>query len=64
MLSRTRTGEAAKPAGELAKPGGIFDRIGDVVVRWPLLVIAAWIALAGVLFLMLPPLPVEAPQTT
>ena len=47
-------------AGEAAKPGGIFDRIGDVVVRWPLLVIAAWIAVAAVLALTLPPLPVQA----
>ncbi|MGZ4583093.1 MAG: MMPL/RND family transporter [Mycobacterium sp.] len=47
-------------AGEAAKPGGIYDRIGDVVVRWPLLVIAAWIALAGILFLIFPPLQVQA----
>ncbi len=60
MSSRTGAGEAAKPAGEAAKPGGIFDRIGDVVVRWPLLVIAAWIAVAATLFLTLPPLPVAA----
>jgi RND superfamily putative drug exporter len=53
VSSRTGTGEAAKP-------GGIFDRIGDVVVRWPLLVIACWIAFAGVLALTFPPLMVEA----
>ncbi|HKI39622.1 MAG TPA: RND family transporter [Mycobacterium sp.] len=46
--------------GEAAKPGGMFDRLGDVVVRWPLLVIAAWVAVAGILFLAFPPLPVEA----
>jgi putative drug exporter of the RND superfamily len=53
VSSRTGTGEAAKP-------GGIFDRIGDVVVRWPLLVIACWIAFAAVLALTFPPLMVEA----
>ncbi|WP_082958284.1 RND family transporter [Mycobacterium alsense] len=53
MSSRTGTGEAAKP-------GGIFDRIGHVVVRWPLLVIAGWVALAAVLWLVFPPLMVEA----
>ena len=47
-------------AGEAAKPGGLFDRLGNIVVRWPLLVIAAWIAVAGILFLSFPPLPVEA----
>ncbi|MGO9224061.1 MMPL family transporter, partial [Mycobacterium sp.] len=47
-------------SGEAAKPGGLFDRLGDIVVRWPLLVIAAWIAVAGILFLSFPPLPVEA----
>ena len=53
VSSRTGTGEAAKP-------GGIFDRIGDVVVRWPLLVIACWIAFAATLALAFPPLMVEA----
>ncbi len=47
-------------SGEAAKPGGIYDRVGDVVVRWPLLVIAAWLALAGILFLIFPPLQVQA----
>ncbi|WP_369807321.1 RND family transporter [Mycobacterium sp. 852002-51057_SCH5723018] len=46
--------------GEAAKPGGMFDRIGDVVVRWPLLVIACWIAVAATLALVFPPLMVEA----
>ncbi|MEE6176576.1 RND family transporter [Mycobacterium sp. 050134] len=47
-------------SGEAAKPGGIYDRIGDFVVRWPLVVIAAWIAVAGILFLLFPPLQVQA----
>ncbi|WP_231639447.1 MMPL/RND family transporter [Mycobacterium sp. Marseille-P9652] len=49
MSSRIHTGEAAKP-------GGLFDRLGDVVLRWPLLVIACWIAVAGSLALAFPPL--------
>ena len=53
MSSRTGT-------GEMAAPGGIFDRIGNIVLRWPLLVIAAWVAFAAVLALTLPPLMVEA----
>ena len=36
--------------------GGIFQRLGDFVARWPILVIAFWIALAAVLMLALPPL--------
>ena len=44
----------------MAKPGGVFDRIGNVVVRWPLLVIACWVALAAALALTLPPLPAQA----
>jgi putative drug exporter of the RND superfamily len=48
--------------GEVAKAGGIFQRLGDVVVRWPLLVIGFWIALAAALFLTLPPLAVVAAQ--
>ncbi len=35
---------------------GGFGRLGRVVVRWPLLVIVLWIALAVALFLLLPPL--------
>jgi RND superfamily putative drug exporter len=46
-------------AGETAAPGGIFDRIGNFVVRRPLVVIAAWILLAGVLALVFPPLPAQ-----
>ena len=37
--------------------GGIFQRLGNFVSRWPLLVIAFWIALAAALLLLLPPLP-------
>jgi len=40
--------------------GGIFGLIGRVVVRWPLLVIAAWIALAAGLTQVFPPLSVLA----
>ena len=46
-------------AGETAAPGGFFDRIGNFVVRWPLVVIASWILLAGVLALIFPPLPAQ-----
>jgi RND superfamily putative drug exporter len=41
---------------DVAGGGGIFGRLGNVVVRWPLLVIAFWIALAAVPLLTLPPL--------
>ena len=47
---------------DVAAAGGIFQRLGDVVVRWPLLVIGFWIALAAALFLTLPPLQVVAAQ--
>ncbi|MCV7074732.1 MMPL/RND family transporter [Mycobacterium szulgai] len=43
-----------------AKPGGIFDRLGQLVVRWPLLVIGAWIAVVAAMALTLPPLAVQA----
>ena len=46
-------------AGETAAPGGFFDRVGNFVVRWPLVVIASWILLAGVLALIFPPLPAQ-----
>lgn len=39
---------------------GIFGRVGSVVVRFPLLVIAAWIALAAVLTMSFPSLGVLA----
>jgi len=45
---------------EAAKPGGLFDRLGDLVVRRPLVVIACWIMFAGALALIFPPLPVQA----
>jgi hypothetical protein len=45
----------AKADGLPGSLGG-FGLLGRVVVRWPLLVIAFWIALAVALFLLLPPL--------
>ena len=42
--------------------GGMYQRLGDFVARWPLLVIGFWIAIAAVLMLTLPPLPVVAAQ--
>jgi putative drug exporter of the RND superfamily len=47
---------------EVAATGGIFQRLGNVVVRWPLLVIACWIAVAATLSLALPPLTVVAAE--
>ena len=46
----------------LAAAGDIFPRLGDFVVRRPLVVIGFWIALAAVLTLALPPLAVVAAQ--
>ena len=46
-------------AGEAAAPGGFFDRIGNFVVRRPVVVIASWVLLAGVLALLFPPLPAQ-----
>ena len=43
-------------ADDLPSSLGGFGRLGRVVVRWPLLVIVLWIALAVALFLLLPPL--------
>ncbi len=43
-------------AAGLARAGGIFQRLGDVVVRWPLQVIGLWMVLAAVVSLTLPPL--------
>ncbi len=43
-------------ADDLASSHGSFGRIGRVAVRWPLVVIGLWIALAVTLFLVLPPL--------
>jgi putative drug exporter of the RND superfamily len=45
---------------EIAAPSGFFQRLGDLVVRWPLLVIGFWIALAAVPLLTFPPLAVIA----
>ena len=45
---------------DVAAAGGFFQRLGDLVVRWPLLVIGFWIALAAVPLLTFPPLAVIA----
>src|SRR5262249_34766853 len=42
---------------DVAGTVGVFQRLGNLVVRWPLVVIGFWIALAAVLSLTLPPLP-------
>jgi putative drug exporter of the RND superfamily len=39
-----------------AAVGGVFGRLGDFVVRWPLVVIGFWVALAAGLLLTLPSL--------
>ena len=39
-----------------ARPGGVFGRLGDFVVRWPVVVIGAWVPLAAVLSVVFPPL--------
>jgi RND superfamily putative drug exporter len=51
----------ADAAPSTARGGGIFGRVGDVVVRWPWIVIAVWIGLAVVLPPLFPTL-VEATQ--
>ncbi len=51
----------ADAAPGTARGGGIFGRVGDVVVRWPWIVIAVWIGLAVVLPPLFPTL-VEATQ--
>ncbi|BBX73780.1 RND family transporter [Mycobacterium shinjukuense] len=45
-----------------AKVGGLFDRIGDFVIRWPLLVVGCWLAVVAALVLLLPPLQAQAAQ--
>ena len=50
MAWRTKSTE---PAAERL---GVFSRIGAVVVRWPWLVIALWLALAGILPALFPSL--------
>lgn len=43
--------------GDIARRGeGFFQRLANVVVRWPLLVIGVWIAFAAVPLLTFPPL--------
>jgi RND superfamily putative drug exporter len=44
----------------LAAAGNVFPRLGNFVVRRPLIVIGLWITLAAALALTLPPLPVVA----
>lgn len=41
---------------DAARPGGVFDQLGNTVVRWPLAVIALWIAFTAVPALLFPPL--------
>jgi putative drug exporter of the RND superfamily len=45
---------------EVAGAGGIFERLSDLVVRRPLVIIGSWIVLAAVLTLTIPPLAVVA----
>lgn len=55
------TRAAEREAVPAARAGGVFGRVGDVVVRWPWIVIAVWIGLAVVLPPLFPTL-VEATQ--
>ncbi|MDA2991450.1 MAG: RND family transporter [Actinomycetota bacterium] len=48
---------------EAAGGGGFFGRVGGIVVRWPLLVIAVWIAMAVLLSQLFPSLAVLAQRT-
>ncbi|MGC2652400.1 MAG: RND family transporter, partial [Mycobacterium sp.] len=43
-----------------AAAGGIFHRLADFVIRWPLIAIGMWIAVAAALTLAIPPLAVVA----
>ena len=43
-------------ASDVTRSGGVFGKLGNVVVRWPLLVVVFWVALAAVPLLTLPPL--------
>lgn len=45
---------------DIAALGGLVQRLVDVIIRWPLLVIGFWIAVAATLTLTLPPLAVVA----
>jgi hypothetical protein len=47
---------------DVAAPGGVFGRLGNVAVRWPLLIIGRWIALAAVLALAFPSMAEVAAQ--
>lgn len=47
---------------DVAAPGGVFGRLGNVAVRWPLLIIGCWIALAAVLTLAFPSMAEVAAQ--
>ncbi len=48
------------PATETTAGGGVFGWVGRVVVRWPWLVLALWIAVAAGLTQLFPPLTVLA----
>src|SRR3954471_1578307 len=41
---------------DITRSGSVFHRLGKGVVRWPLLVVVFWVALAAVPLLTLPPL--------
>jgi RND superfamily putative drug exporter len=43
-------------ANDVTRSGGVFGKLGNVVVRWPLLVVVFWVALAAIPLLTLPPL--------
>ena len=43
-------------ANDVTRSGGVFQKLGNVVVRWPLLVVVFWVALAAIPLLTLPPL--------
>lgn len=47
-----RTGTTDTTAGRV----GFFERIGQVVVRWPWVIVAVWVAIAGVLPALFPSL--------
>ena len=34
-------------ANDITRSGGVFGKLGNVVVRWPLLVVVFWVALAA-----------------
>jgi len=43
-------------ANDITRSGGVFGKLGNAVVRWPLLVVVFWVALAAIPLLTLPPL--------